>query len=266
MRKAPPPPTQRWTLPLDRNETGFISFSTNFVGIGAREIRRAVRFIRATHVAPVVALSVDGGPAILLNFDGPGATAPEEAFTQFIDDVCVLEDHFELDLRLPPHIDNSDLIWARIMRMLIQGLATAHPHNGTFGGTLDGTSDPALDGLISEGRAAVVRQKGFGIDFFGEVLEIDEIFYYAPHVLVDDADAIQQAFHGTAEGLRIALRPIDGLPWVIYAPTFVERAGHETVLTHPWSITGVDEHPGFMRLPNRVHDHTDGAAGTPALS
>jgi hypothetical protein len=139
------------------------------------------------------------------------------------------------------------------MRILIQGFATAHPHNGTFGCTLDGTSDPSLDALLSGGRAAVVRQKGFGIEFFGERLVIDELVYYAHHVLVEDAEVVQQALrNGSAEDMKIALRPVDGLPWVIYSPKYVERARHETVITRPWSVPGITEHPGFMRLPNQV--------------
>lgn len=247
--------TQRWTLPHDRNENGAITFSTDFVGFRARETRRALRFIEKTHEAPIIALTFDGMPPILLNFDAPETADPEDAFTSFIDDVCTLEDYFDVDLRLPSNIDSTDLIWARIMRMLVEGSATAHPHNGTFGGILDGTSDPGIEGLLAGDRAAVIRQSGFGIEFFEEILEIDGLAYYTHHALVDDAESLQQAFiDQTAEGKTLTIRPADGLPWVIYSPTHIERAGHTTVLAQPWGITGLSEHSGFARLPNHVRN------------
>ncbi|MFJ6531745.1 hypothetical protein [Microbacterium sp. NPDC091662] len=256
--------TQRWTLPLDRSESGAITFSTDFVGFRAREIRRALRFIDKTHQAPIIALTFDGMLPILLNFDGPEATSPDGNLTTFIDDVCALEDYFEVDLRLPSNIDSTDLIWARIMRMLVEGRATAHPHNGTFGGILDGTSDPGIEGLLAGDRAAVIRQSGFGIEFFGEVLEIDGLAYYTHHALVDDAESLRQAFiDQTAEGKTLTIRPADGLPWVIYSPTHIERAGNTTVLAQPWGITGLPEHSGFARLPNHVRNEESAGPQSP---
>ncbi|MEW2008928.1 hypothetical protein AB0300_05610 [Microbacterium sp. NPDC078814] len=256
--------TQRWTLPLDRNESGAITFSADFLGFRAREIRRALRFIEETHQAPIIALTFDGMPPILLNFDAPEAAGRDDTFTSFINDVCTLEDYFEVDLRLPSNIDSTDLIWARIMRRLVEGSATAHPRNGTFGGILDGTSDPGIEGLLAGDRAAVIRQSGFGIEFFGELLEIDGLAYYTHHALVDDAESLRQAFvDDTAEGKTITVRPADGLPWVIYSPTHIERAGHTTVLAQPWGIPGLPEHPGFARLPNHVRSQESAGPQTP---
>ena len=46
--------------------------------------------------------------------------------------------------------------------------------------------------------------------------------------------------------------PVDGLPWVIYSPKHLEAAGVEVVITQRWSIEGMNEHPKYELLPNRL--------------
>ncbi|MEV7799229.1 hypothetical protein AB0O14_09085 [Microbacterium foliorum] len=245
--------TQRWILPSSAKESGSVTFETNFTGSSAREIRRALRFLERSDGEGIFGLSVDGENPILLTFDPSREPEHDPRFVAFIDDLCFLEDHFELSLHLPDQTDKSDLLWARIMRRLLEGYATAHPYNQTFGATLNGTHDPGLDSLLADGQAAVIQESSFALELFGETLEIDRVAYYCHHVLVDEAAAVQDALSkGTAAGMKLSLRPADGLPWVIYAPELLEAAGRRTVITQPWDLEGVSEHPGYSRLPNRL--------------
>ncbi|MBG0717619.1 hypothetical protein G3N18_05925 [Microbacterium sp. 2C] len=245
--------SQRWMLPSSVKEPGSVTFETSFIGSSARDIRRALRFLERSDGAGIFGLSVDGAKPILLTF-APSRMSPHDPrFVAFIDDLCFLEDHFELSLHLPAQTDRSDLLWARIMRLLIEGYATAHPFNRTYGATLDGTRDPGLDMLLSDGQAAVIQESSFALQLFGERLEIDRIAYYSHHVLVDEASTARDALaNGTAAGMKISLRPIDGLPWVIYVPAALEASGRTTVITQPWNLEGLSEHPGYSRLPNRL--------------
>jgi len=246
--------TQRWTLPSDRDESGSVTFMTDFIGSTAREIRRALRFIAAGSEATTLTLSLDDLPPILLTFPGPLDLAPDVGFIDFIDDLCFLEDHFDVPLRLAPDVDSTDVVWARVMRLLVEGNAVAHPYDGSFGGTLNGSMDEGLRLLLTEGTAVVATSEGFGLQIFGELLEIPDIAYYAHHVVVDDAAEILRAVEGgNGADRKIALRPVDALPWVIYSPTRLEGAGRENVVTQPWNITGMPEHAGYSRLPNRAN-------------
>ncbi|GAA1218316.1 hypothetical protein F6W70_03750 [Microbacterium maritypicum] len=240
---------QRWILPLDHTEPGTITFSTDFEGHSAREVRRALRFTAASSNTPILAFSLnDAGPTVLTVGEA-GTDIPDARFAALIDDVCALEDHFDVALRLPREIDSSDFIWARIMRMVLEGSAVAHPYNGTFGGTLDGTPDETLEALIREGNAILIEQLGFGVELFGEPLEIERVRYYAHHATVDDAEQLNKALaDGKGAGMKIALRPIDGLPWLLYAPP-LSGVADEVVIPQPWGIEGIREHPGFSRLP-----------------
>ncbi|MDX2377774.1 hypothetical protein M4I32_13285 [Microbacterium sp. LRZ72] len=249
--------TQRCTLPSKQDESGNVTFTTNFIGSTAREIRRVLRFIAAGSEATTLSLSFDALAPILLTFPGALDLTPDVRFIAFIEDLCFLEHHFDVPLRLASDLDSTDVVSARVMRLLVEGYAVAHPNDGTFGGTLDGSMDEGLRLLLTEGRAFVATYDGFGIQMFGELLEIPDIAYYSHHAVVDDAAAILQALvDGNGADRKIALRPIDGLPWVIYSPTRLQGADREKVITQPWNITGIPEDAGYDRLPNRAKDES----------
>lgn len=255
--------SQRWTLPADHAESGSVTFTVDFIDSTAREIRRVLRFIGASEAATALALSFDGVGPIVMVLPGPADLEPDRRFIDFIDDLCFLEDHFDVPLRLTSDFDGTDVVWARVMRLLVEGQAVAHPYDGSFGGTLDGNIDDGLRILLTEGRAVSAHSDGFGLQMFGELLELPDIAYYSHHAVVDDAVGILQALEGgTAADMKLAVRPIDGLPWVIYSPSYLQRAGRETVITQPWGIDGIREHPGYARLPNRAGEQV---ADRPAL-
>lgn len=183
--------SQRWMLPVCVKEQGSVTFETNFIGSSAREIRRAMRFLDRSDGEGIFGLSIDGENPILLTFDPSRGPGHDARFVAFIDDLCALEDHFELSLHLPEQADKSDLVWARVMRLLIEGYATAHPYSGTFGASLDGTRDPGLDMLLSDGQAAVIQESSFGLELFGETLQLDVIAHPAA-----ERDAVDDGLQG----------------------------------------------------------------------
>jgi hypothetical protein len=126
--------TQRWTLPSDQNDSGNVTSTVDFVGSTAKEIRRVLRFIAAAEKATALALSFDGLAPIVLTFPGPPDLVPDRRFVGLIEDLHFLEDHFDVPLRLSSDLDRTDVVWARVMRMLVEGYAVAHPFDGTFRG------------------------------------------------------------------------------------------------------------------------------------
>ncbi|MDZ5146376.1 hypothetical protein [Microbacterium testaceum] len=252
---------QRWTLPSDPSESGSVTTSAQFVGSTAHEIRRALRFWSALQNATTLELSVGSEAPTRLNYEAT-PTDPDLQFESFIEDLCFLENHFDVPLRLPESVDTSDVVWARVMRLLASGEATAHPFTGTFSGILDGSRDPGLETLLGDGAAIVARSEQFGVEMFGEELVLADIAYYAHGARIDEPDLVRAAFErGTARNMRVEIRPVDGLPWVIYSPGLLEAAGHDVVVTKPWGLRGVDERSGYDRLPNR-EGNQGGRGGT----
>jgi hypothetical protein len=243
---------QQWRFPRYAPDPGSVSFRRDFIGSTAHEIRRALKFMDALNVAETVGISLDDGPYLWMQLTAKDPQEGDDAFTEFIDDLCILEEYFDVSLRFPAKAPElSDRIWARILVRLINGEAVAYPDSGAFTATLNGKLDSGLESLLDTGGAIITRYLDFAVTLFGESLQLDEIAYYSHSARVDDAGEVLVALRsGLAEGRQISVRPIDGLPWVIYSPPLLEKAGHETVITRPWGIAGINEHPRFELLPN----------------
>jgi len=244
---------QTWEIPAATDDAGSVSFITEFAGSGAREIRRALRFLGALSSKSQIGLSIDGAPSLWMKLGIHDSPAPDATFVSFIDELCQLEDFFDVTLRYPAEqITASDRLWTRILTKLIRGEAVAHPNAGSFGGTLNGSRDEGLEVLLEEGAAILARSPGFSLNLFGTALDLDEIAFYAHHATVDgSADILAELRAGRGDGKHIDIRPAGGLPWVIYSPKHMEAAGVEVVVTQPWAITGMKEHPKYTSLPNR---------------
>ena len=246
--------TQTWQFPRKTDDAGSAAFSTDFAGNSAREIRRALRFLGALGMHSQIGISIDGAPAFWMHLGLHEAPAPDAAFVGFIDELCELEDHFDVTLRYPSDdADASDRLWARILVKMLRGETVAHPNAGSFGGTLNGTLDEGLENLLTKGAAIVARSPGFTLTLFDTPLRLDEIAYYTHSAKVDNAEYLLGVLRaGKGEGKRIDIRPVDGLPWVIYSPKHLEAARVDAVIIQPWAIEGMNEHPKYELLPNRL--------------
>lgn len=245
--------TQTWRFPKEATDSGSVTSSVDFAGNSAREIRRALRFMEELGKSSQIGISLDGSPTVWMHLGLQESPTPDAAFVSFIDDLCELEDRFDVTLRYPSeNPDVSDRLWARILVKMLRGEAVAHPDAASFGGTLNGTLDEGLENLLTHSAMILARSPGFTVTLFDTPLHLDEIAYYTHAATVDNAEhLLAQLRAGKGEGQRIDMRPVDGLPWVIYIPKHLEAAGVD-IITQPWAIEGMNEHPTYELLPNRL--------------
>jgi hypothetical protein len=243
--------TQHWLVPLALSDPGSINFTTHFAGHAAHEIRRAVRFINHLQNSCSVGVSIEGAEPMWVILQGNQGKIIDPTLAEFVDDLCILEEHFDVALRLPDGGgDLSDRIWARILVRLLNGEAVAHPDTGSFTATLTGSLESSMEDLLTSGAAILIRNEGFSIELFGEQFVLGEIAYYTHSAVIDGASEILEVLKsGNGVGQEISIRPIDDLPWVIYCPPLLEVATN-TVITEPWDINGIPEHPKYAALPN----------------
>ncbi|WP_285028437.1 hypothetical protein [Plantibacter sp. ME-Dv--P-122b] len=248
--------TQTWRFPVDINDTGAVSTEAEFAGNSAREIRRALRFLDALASHTEIGITLAGETTLWMNFRSQASPLPDRGLWDFVEDLCTLEDHFDVTLRYPSNdVPASDRLWARILVMLIRGEAVAHPNTGTFGGTLNGMLDEGLELLLVKGAAAVASDPDFVVEVLDTPFHLDEVAYYTHHAVADGSERLLADLRaGKGEGNHLAIRPADELPWVIYSPSHLEAAGHSVVITKPWSVEGINEHPGYTRLPNKLSE------------
>ena len=244
---------QVWHFPIEASETGTVTFTSDFSGCTAREIRRALRFQAAFSQITQIGITVGELDPMWMQTGPVDTSPPDTVLSDFVDDLCALEDFFDVSLRFPPEgAGPSDILWARVFARIIEGKAVAHPFAGSFSGTLNGELDASLESLLTSGSALIARTAGFALELFDTKLELEEIAYYTHAAEVEDSSGLLAALKaGEGAGRVMRTRPANALPWIIYSPRLLAASGADVVKTDPWGIVGFSEHPHYYELPNR---------------
>jgi hypothetical protein len=247
----------RWRFPTEYADGGSVSLTFDPTGASAREVRRVLRFNAMLKKGAEVELTISGNPPLKVALAEEPAFGPSDALLELVDDLCELEDYFDVALRFPPEeVDSSDRVWARVLVRMIHGQPTPMPFVDSFNGTLNGLPSEGLTGLLTKGGAVCISQQEWGVELFGAPLRPGVVYIYSHHVQADDAEELAAALEaGTAADMKLVVRPIDGGPFLIYLPEAVSKRGDDPVKAHPWGLTGITEHSKFSDLPN--------AAGAP---
>jgi hypothetical protein len=240
-----------WRFSDDAAEGGALTFSADPIEATPREVRRAIRLVQAMKAGTRLRLVIDNGPAIEVGLAEDLSLGIEAGFVEFIEDLCTIDDHFDVGLRLPAAgIDKSDRLWARVLVRMLNGEPTPMPMADTFSGTLNGQPSEGLDHSLRNGAAICISHPDWSLELLGHKLQMGLVYVYSGRVHIDDAAEILRALEeGTAADRTVTLRPDNGEPFLIYAPRRL-KDGAGTVLAYPWDLSGIPEHSGFLALPN----------------
>lgn len=244
----------RWRFSDAFEEGGNVTLNFEPAGFAPREVRQALRFVNALRPDTQVRLTVAERPTLKVNIADELAFGPGEQLVELVDDLCTIEDHFDVTFRFPPEgADFTDRIWARVIVRMIEGKPVPMPFTNSFTGTLSGTKDEGLDLILTQGVAVCISNPEWELELFGETVCIGEVWIYSHHVTVVNGKEVDAAFvAGTAAGMKVELRPINDEPFLIYDPQYLSRDPNATVGAYAWGLTGIKEHPQLEALPNRV--------------
>ncbi len=242
----------RWRFAHEAEEGGNVSFAFDPTGATAHEARRALRFTSSLMVGAAIRMSVGEYPSFQINLDDEPTFGPEPALVEFVEDLCWLEEHFDVALRFPAEgAHRSDQLWARVLVRILRGEPTPMPGTESFSATLNGERSEGVDMLLRKGAAIVISHPEWGIEIFGEVLRIGNVYIYTGVARADDSAELLKAYDaGTAADRKLVVRPSEGQPFLIYAPDYMSNDPDTRVLAHPWNATGIPEHSGLSSLPN----------------
>jgi hypothetical protein len=242
-----------WRFPDDTDSSGNVAFSFAPEGSTPREIRQVLRFIQSITPGNLLNLTVQNMPVLQMQTSQETSFQPEPALEAFISDLCVIEDKLDVVFRIPHEgVSTSDRLWARVLVMLLDGKGTAYPLAESFHGTLSGETSPALEHLLTEGGAICISHNDFEVELLGTRVQLGKILVYTHHATVNDGKTILTAMSaGNAAGLQFTVTPVDGTPFVAFAPEYGRNGEESVVLAYPWELPGVSEHAGLDRLPNR---------------
>lgn len=244
----------RWRFSDRFEEGGSLTLDFDPAGATPREVRQALRFVEKLRPDAEIRITVAGRPTVRVNVSDSIETEPDEALMELVEDLCTIEDRLDVTFRFPAEgADHTDRIWARAVVRMLAGRPVALPFRNSLTGTLSGTKDEGFELLLNEGVAVVVSQPEWGLEMFGTTLSLGEVRLYTHHAIVEDRQKIVSAFEaGTAAGMKLTFRPIDAQPFVMYAPAYMSTDPDAVILTYPWGLTGIPEHPKYEALPNRV--------------
>jgi len=242
----------RWRLAHEVEAGGSVVFSFNPTGVSARDVRRALRFTSSLTPGCEIRMTVGDFSPIRFNLGDEALVEPAPALTELVDDLCELEAHFGVPLNFPPEGGKlSDRLWARVLVRILRGEPTPMPTTESFSATLNGQRSEGVDNLLHKGAAILISNPDWGLELFGELLRVGEVYIYSGTAHADDSAAIAEAFDaGTAADRKLTIRPSQGQPFLIYAPKYLPTDPDTKVLAHPWKLTGVPEHPGLASLSN----------------
>lgn len=242
----------RWRFSDRFDEGGSVTLNFDPAGASGREVRQALRFVDGLKAGIQVRLTIADSPALKVNLARDANLGPRAELRELVEDLCYIEDQLDLTLYFPTEgADLSDRLWARVVVRILRGEPTPIPFVDSLTGTLTGTRDSGLDLLLNEGVAVCATHQDWVIEMFGQTVHLGGIYIYSHHVETSNPDVIRAALDaGTAAGMKLEVTPVDGGPFLIYAPRLLGADPDAVVLAHPWELTGVAEHPQLEALPN----------------
>lgn len=240
--------TQTWRLSTDGSQEGSVQMQFEPASHSAREVRRALRFISSLSDHRQMSLTVDSSPLTQVTISPGELDAPDPALIGYLNDLCAIEDLFDVTLRLPEDGTSAmDRLWARVIVMVMNRQTVILPGRPTMSGTLNGEIDAGLEQLLTKGVALFYRGSDLQFTICGTTLTVDQIAIGTPHAVVDDAErllALLRKGQGASEPFDV--RPADGWAWVIYRRS--EPAPPGSSVVQPWAVPRIPEHPAYDRL------------------
>lgn len=251
-----------WRLPSSADAPGRVNVESTFSGQSAHRLLRVVRFLDQLSSATRLGIEFDTqevGWIDLPEGHRPAYSAQNPRFVAFLNDLHYLEARADVEFDLPERgpVD-ADLIDARMTRLLLEGYACAERQDLVFNGTLDSDLPDSVRDLIREGGAIAMHGLPTVQNLLGARVPMGLATYYTQSAEVINRDELLAALDdGDTEGLPIALRPTDGMPWTVYIPNLLNARGEEKVQARPWGIEGMPEHAGYERLPHALNERVD---------
>jgi len=237
--------TMLWRFPRE-SRSGSTDITLEPVGRPSAAVARVTRFLQSFRDADKLQLHVDGHP-VTAQVNAQDSVLIDDEVHEYADDLGVIERLADVSLPFPDRTpDLNDRIWTRVARMVLEGRCALIPNYKSMNATLNGTRDAAMDQLLADGAQILNASADGGggtngVHILDVEVPIKGMCIWHPRMRIADADTVRARLNaGTAEGMRVAIEPIDGTPFRVYSAHYMP-ADH-VVVPEPWGITRIGEH------------------------
>ncbi len=234
-----------WQLGFKDTDGAAVAIDFEPAGHDATAVARAIRFLDAFDQSGVIELSIDDNTiSATLNQSSERRIPP--VVQELAEDLAFIERELDVRFRFPKEVvAGPDRLWARSVRMILEGKVALMPRVNGINYTLTGVVNDGLERLLEHGGAIHGRQSEWSITLYGEELFVDDVAFYHPGVEAENGDEILAALHGgTATDRRMSLKALDPIVgFRMYSPSRMQP--DDNVVPQPWGLTGIREHPEF---------------------
>lgn len=233
--------TIRWRLASDPKKGAAADVAFSPKGHSALTVARSLQALDGLHNGASVELQLGDGK-VSLALDSHNQPAVSPAVVELADDLAVIEHVTGTQFGFPDIVDPQERVWARVVRLLLEGECVLAPNMRSLDLEFEGHLDEGLEELLGGSTPVVASVPTWTVEMFNEQVTVGDISYYHPCARVENAEQHLEALRAGPDTSRKGrLVPDDpGVGFRLYLPA---KHRHETVSPVRWSLTGIDEHP-----------------------
>ena len=166
-----------------------------------------------------------------------GGTDQLRKVHEFVSDLNRIQQETSVFFDVPDEISGQDRVWARCVRLMLEGKAVLVP-----GGTFTGRPNPGTASeppISDDGLGAIVFDRGRVLELCGHRIPIPTVRCYHPIVRLDGVrEAFADSRSDNPRGLGFTMTATGNDAFLAFMP---ERYSRETVTATPWNLTGICE-------------------------
>lgn len=213
-------------LPFDKSHEVRFSSQLEMAGSTASDIVRAVSLLEHLEGAHGIGIELDGDQLARLLPQGqpaPFKAADRDAILAHRDiasDLAIIQNATNRHFGYPEEVGALDRVYARCLRLLLEGQCIVLPGYRQITPKLNGTDGEHIRSLLSgEPMTLMVDMENFGLVTCGQEIYVGPARFYAPQVrAVQPRDALAALDAGTADGYPITVRAEDDYGFWLFLP------------------------------------------------
>jgi hypothetical protein len=213
-------------LPFDKSHEVRFSSKLEMAGSTPSDVVRAVSLLEHLEGAHGIGIELDGDQLARLLPEGepaPFKAADRKSILAHRDiarDLAFIQDTTHRHFRYPEEVGGLDRVYARCLRLLLEGQCIVLPGYRQITPRLHGIDGEHIRSLLSgEPMSLVVDMEDFGLTICGHEIYVGPARFYAPRIrAVDPQDALAALDAGTAAGHEFTVRADDGYGFWLFLP------------------------------------------------
>lgn len=252
-------------LPYDKTETVCVAVKVELAGARPSDIVAGVSLLERLEQGLAVVLDLDGDNLARLLTDGKQRRLFGEdrdgilTHREIAKDLLVVEGATNHHFTYPESVDFRDLVYVRVLRLLLEGNCVVLPEQREVTPKLNGKDGEHIRDLLTGKYVSLITEiENYGQVVFGQEVYVGHARVYAPQVHAIDPDSALAALDaGTAAGLELTIRARDDYGFWLFLPERYIGSDDDRLRPISLGIDGLPDAPDIARALESTPDVTE---------